>query len=325
MKCIYSLLFIFGLTLVSAQEKQPFIFRWQNKSTKKNASRHIQHDTLVKTSEATIHISYSNYANKPYLLLIHGMGHNGRSNWYNQIKFLSQNFNLIVPDLIYFGESTSQINDMSVEFQVKQLHEALKKLSLNSKLNIMGFSYGGLTSALYNELYHEEVNTLIIIDGPVKFFSGQMADSMAQSIGVKNMNQIIVPQDLKEFSAMQKAVLSGKIPAGKRMKRKIIRYFFLPSKEIRIKQLNYLIENQVTYQSYNYNLDRTPTLLIWGAKDGVVPLYVGKKLHEHFPKTTTLIIYPNAKHDAHFSETKKLNKAVTKFILEDTGNITQKN
>lgn len=325
MKCLYSLLFIFVFTLVSAQDKQPLIFRWQDKSTKKNVARHIQHDTLIKTLQATIHISYSNSPDKPYLLLLHGMGHNGRSNWYNQIKSLSKTFNLIVPDLIYFGESTSSATDMSAEFQVNQLHEALSVLSLNTKLNIMGFSYGGLTAALYNELYHQDVNKLIIIDGPVKFFSGQMADSMAQSIGVKNMNQIIVPQDLKEFRAMQTAVLSGKIPAGKRIKLKIIRYFFLPSKELRINQLNYLIEHQLTYQSYNYNLDKTPTLLIWGGKDGVVPPSVGVNLNHAFPKTTTLIIYPKAKHDAHFSEAKHLNKTITKFILEDSGNITQKN
>ena len=58
-------------------------------------------------------------------------------------------------------------------------------------------------------------------------------------------------------------------------------------------------------------------MLIWGAKDGVIPVSVGIKLHNAFPNTTQLIIYPNAKHDAHFSETKKLNRAIVNFLTKN--------
>jgi pimeloyl-ACP methyl ester carboxylesterase len=78
--------------------------------------------------------------------------------------------------------------------------------------------------------------------------------------------------------------------------------------------MSYMIEHQLAYQNYNYNLDKTPTLLIWGGKDGVVPPSVGMALNKAFPSTTQLIIFPKAKHDAHFSQTKELNKAVIEFL-----------
>jgi len=274
----------------------------------------LHHDTLLKTSEATLHINYNNDNIKPYLLLLHGMGANARSNWYNQIKPLSKEYNLIMPDLIYFGESTSLTQNVSVEFQAQQIHEAILKLGITTKINVMGFSYGGLTAAMYNEFFHDNVNKLIIIDGPVKFFSGEMADSLAKCIGVNCMNNVIVPTTIQEFDGMQKAVMSSPFPMTKKLKRKIITHFFEPTKEIRNKQMNYLIEHQSTYQNYTYNLDKTPTLLIWGGKDGVVPASVGISLNKAYPHTTKLIIYPNAKHDSHFSETKNLNKAVIEFI-----------
>jgi pimeloyl-ACP methyl ester carboxylesterase len=311
---LVTLVFIFLYSSAISQAKVPAMFRWQDKQAKKHVKKYLHHDTLIQTSEATLHITYNNDTAKPYLMLLHGMGANARSNWYNQIKPLSKGYNLIMPDLIYFGESTSSTQNVSVEFQAKQIHEAILKLGITSKINVMGFSYGGLTTAIYNELFHDQVNKLIIIDGPVKFFSGEMADSLAKSVGVKNMNNIIVPTTIQEFDGMQKAVMSSPFPMTKKLKRKIIAHFFEPTKEIRNKQMNYLIEHQTTYQNYTYNLDKTPTLLIWGGKDGVVPLSVGVSLNKAFPNTTKLIIYPKAKHDSHFSETKKLNKAVIQFI-----------
>ena len=44
-----------------------------------------------------------------------------------------------------------------------------------------------------------EIIKLIIIDGPVKFYSGEMADSLANVVGVKTMKNVIVPSTIKEF------------------------------------------------------------------------------------------------------------------------------
>ena len=188
------------------------------------------------------------------------------------------------------------------------------KLNVTAKINVMGFSYGGLTTAVYNQLYPAEVNKLVIIDGPVKFFSSHVADSLALVAGVPSMTNIIVPQNLDDFRAMQKAVISKKIPMTRHLKLKIIRYYFSPALKQRQLQLNYLTDHQNIYQDYNYNLDKTSTLLIWGAKDGVVPPSVGEKLHERFPNSTRLIIFKKAKHDSHFRYPKKLNKEVVKFL-----------
>lgn len=298
-----------------AQEKsEPLIFRWQDKYAKKQIHKYLEKDTILKTSQAQIHIHYTKKEGQRYLLMLHGMGANARTNWGSQIKTLSKDFNLIMPDLIYFGESSSASQNFSVEFQAQQINEAILKLNINEKINVMGFSYGGLATAMYNELFHDQVKKIIIIDGPVKFFSGSMADSMAQIVNVKNINNVIVPTTISEFNSMKKAVMSRGFPASRNLKRKLLKYFFLPTKAIRDMQMNYLLEYQTTYQAYNYNLDKTPTLLIWGEKDGVVPLSIGQNLHKAFPSTTQLLVFPKAKHDAHFREYKKVNKAVLDFL-----------
>jgi pimeloyl-ACP methyl ester carboxylesterase len=297
-----------------AQTKTPFIFRKQEKFVTKHINRYLKKDTIIETSGAKIHIHYANRVNKPFLLLLHGMGANARSNWFKQVGYLSKHFNLLVPDLIYFGESTSEEANYSPEFQAEQIRQVLKRLNIADSVHVMGFSYGGLVAAVYNELFPSEVNKLVIMDGPVKFFSGQMADSIARVSGASNITSLLVPQTVNEFKALQKAAVSRKILTSKKFKRKIVAHFFTPSLATRQQQVNYLITNQTLYQGYNYNIDVTPTLLVWGAKDGVVPLSVGQSLNINSPKTTQLLIFKKAKHDAHFRYSKTVNKAVVNFL-----------
>jgi pimeloyl-ACP methyl ester carboxylesterase len=309
------ILFLFISHTILAQTKQPMMFRWQDKHARKHLKKYIAHDTLIKTSAAVLHISYNTKPGKPYLLMLHGMGANARTNWSSQIGPLSEQFNLILPDLIYFGESTSASNNYSVEFQVEQIHEALLSLGMSESLDVMGFSYGGLVAATYNGLYREQVKKLVIIDGPVKFFSSRMADSLAKSVGIDRINNLIAPTTPAEFDGMLKAVISSTaFPATKRLKRKIIRFFFTPTKAIRDRQMDYLAQHETYYQGYDYKLDKTETLLIWGEKDGVIPVSVGKALHAAYPQTTRLLLFPRAKHDAHFKERKALNVSVIDFL-----------
>lgn len=315
MRALFFIAALFSLcTIVTAQEKTPFIFRVQQKMAEKNMHRYTRYDTIVATPDARIHFYYSNEQDKEYLLLLHGMGVDAKSNWFRQVAYLSKHYNLILPDLIYFGRSTSGITDYSVEFQVNQIHDAMRLLGINGKINVMGFSYGGLAAAVFNELYPWDVDKLIIVDGPVKFYSSEIADSLAKSCNVESMTQIIVPQNVGDFNAMKKAVISKRIPFTRGLKKKIVRYYFVPTAATRMRQINYMVEHQADYQAYDYNFDKTPTLLLWGGKDGVIPAYVGQKIHARFPETTELYIYKKAKHDTHFRCARKLNKRVVKFL-----------
>jgi pimeloyl-ACP methyl ester carboxylesterase len=313
-KTVLYILFISSFFSLVSQTKIPAMFRWQDKYATKNIHKYVKGDTLINTSNAVIHLHYSKDNTKPYLLMLHGMGANARTNWGSQLKELSKHFNLILPDLIYFGESTSASNNYSIELQVEQIHEALMKLGVTSKINVMGFSYGGLTAAMYNQLHQSEVIKLIIIDGPVKFYSGELADSLANLVDVKTIKNLIAPITLADFDGMQKAVMSKKFPMSKKLKLKLLAHFFSPTKTIRDAQMDYLFLRQKIYQHYNYNLELTQTLLIWGQKDGAVPISVGNNLHKAFPNTTQLLVFSKAKHDAHFRNSKQLNKAVIEFL-----------
>lgn len=308
------LLFILCCGSCLAQEQAPLIFRQQEKYVNKIIHRHLKTDTIVETSEASIHLYFATTSNKQYLLLLHGMGANAASNWFKQIPYLSKHYNLIAPDLIYFGKSTSKSNDFSPEFQAKQINELMRKLNITGPIHVMGFSYGGLVAAVYNQLFHDNVEKLIIIDGPVKYFSGQMADSCARFFGASGIAALLAPQTIKDFNSLKRAALSRNMPIPKGIKKKLIAHFFAPYVDIRKQQIDYLFRYQQRYQNYNYNFPSTSTLFVWGAKDGVVPLSVGKALNAAYPAKSQLLVFKKAKHDAQFRYSKKLNKAIADFL-----------
>jgi pimeloyl-ACP methyl ester carboxylesterase len=307
-------LFIFNRSCCFIHAQIPFVFQQQEKYVNKQIHRYLKKDTVIETSGAKIHINYSNNTDKPFLLLLHGMGANARSNWFKQVPYLSRYYNLLVPDLIYFGESTSKESDYSPEFQAMQLNQVIKVLNITGEINIIGFSYGGLVAAIYNQLFPDHVGKLVVIAGPVKFFSRKMADSAAFIAGASDITTLLVPQTLKDLKCLQKAALSKTIPTTKSFKKKLIAHFFTPYLDTRKRQISYLFANQLLYQNYNYNLNTTPTLLVWGSKDGVVPLSVGKSLNACFPKTTQLLVFKKAKHDVQFRYSNSVNKAIVEFL-----------
>ena len=91
------------------------------------------------------------------------------------------------------------------------------------------------------------------MDGPVKYYSTRISDSLANAVGVKNMTQILTPQTVEEFNSMEKAVIAKSFPLTNRMKRKMIKYYVMPNKSIKEKQMNYLTLYQGIYQNQKRN------------------------------------------------------------------------
>lgn len=82
---------------------------------------------------------------KPRLLLIHGFGPRGTWQWRSQIRPLAARFELIVPDLIFFGGSTSRSPARSEAFQAAALAGLLDVLGV-ARASVVGTSYGGFVA-----------------------------------------------------------------------------------------------------------------------------------------------------------------------------------
>jgi pimeloyl-ACP methyl ester carboxylesterase len=312
MKKIFLLSLLLSFQSVAQEEIQEWWFTRKGHKrgcdiAKKNGLR----DTIVQVSSGSLYLwSPSKYdASKPNLVMIHGMGINGISQWQNQIEAFS-GFNLFIPDLMGYSSSKTQSVEYSPEFQVRSIHEAIRKMGVKGKLNLAGFSYGGLITATYHYLYEPEIEKIAICDGPVKYFNSHIADSITKARNLENYEYIISPRNKEEATQFFDATYSGSTYFRNRwIDKHMIKYIFLVNQEIKRKQMDYLREFEKDYTSLDYHFSSDKVLFLWGGEDGAIPLCVGENLAKEY-KEARFHVIPKAKHDAHLKHTDEFNRVL---------------
>ncbi|GAB2290655.1 hypothetical protein Dimus_024931 [Dionaea muscipula] len=80
---------------------------------------------------------------KPDLVLIHGFGVNTTWQWVGSICHLTADFNVYVPDLVFFGESRTTRPERTVGFQAECVMRVLEANEVRKVRAVVGLSYGG--------------------------------------------------------------------------------------------------------------------------------------------------------------------------------------
>ena len=108
-----------------------------------------------------------NSNSKNTIILIHGLGVNGDS-WKYQIDILIKaGFRLIIPDLLGFGLSKYQNEEISILNTCKDINKILKSLNIEDA-SIIGLSLGGVIAMQFANMYPKTVNNLVIINSFAK-------------------------------------------------------------------------------------------------------------------------------------------------------------
>ncbi len=112
-------------------------------------------------------LNYKIYGEGYPLLIIHGL-FGSLDNWLTFTKNASNNFKVILVDLINHGNSP-KTNYFNIDLMVKDVNETLESLKIN-ELNIMGHSLGGKVAMKYACLFPSKVNKLCVVDIAPKLY-----------------------------------------------------------------------------------------------------------------------------------------------------------
>jgi pimeloyl-ACP methyl ester carboxylesterase len=136
----------------------------------------------------------------PPMLVLHGFGGDALSTWRPQLKALSAERTLILPDLLWFGQSHSSAAP-GLDAQASALATVLRAEG-HARVDAMGVSYGGFVLFKLGVLHPALLNQVIIVDSPGPVFTLDDEAALLDRFGVKDPEEIFIargPEDVKRL------------------------------------------------------------------------------------------------------------------------------
>ncbi|KAJ1284464.1 hypothetical protein BS78_03G206300 [Paspalum vaginatum] len=143
------------------------------------------------------------------VVLVHGFNADGIVTWQFQMGALAKHYDVYVPDLLYFGGTTSPSANRSPGFQADCLAKALRKLGVGT-CTVVGFSYGGMVSFKLAEAHPDLVRSLVV-SGAVPALIDSISETTLERIGVKSSAELLLPESVKGIEALLSIVTYRKL------------------------------------------------------------------------------------------------------------------
>ncbi|PWA48748.1 Alpha/beta hydrolase fold-1 [Artemisia annua] len=137
---------------------------------------------------------------KPAVLLVHCFAMDGIFIWFAQVLALTRNYSVYVPDLLFFGGSTTDRTERSVSFQAEFLAKGMEILGVE-KVNLVGLSYGGIVGFEMAKLYPKLVHSLVVT-GSVTELTESISQESLKLSGVSSWADMLLPETMEGFKRM---------------------------------------------------------------------------------------------------------------------------
>ncbi|MEM8534560.1 MAG: alpha/beta hydrolase [Chloroflexota bacterium] len=230
-----------------------------------------------------VSITYEVAGDGPPIVLIHGIA--GSSRWWSHnVKSLAQYFRVYVIDLVGFGASQNT-HPFVLEEAATLLVQWMDHLEIDQAAFI-GHSMGGFVVAELAADCPDRVSQLVLVDAaaiPFDIHVGQQSSNILHAM--KYIPWRFLPVLLADTYRAGPATL---FKASYELLKADIR-----SKLVTI---------------------HTPTLVVWGEYDWLVPLQVGKQLCRYIPGTQQLVTIKKAGHNPMWDRPAAFNQTIIDFL-----------
>lgn len=216
------------------------------------------------------------------LILLHGTS-SSLMTWDETTAMLKSDRRVIRLDLPAFAlTGPNKQNDYSLEYYVAFVREFLNKLKID-KCILIGNSLGGAITWHYALAYPDQVHKMVLIDAagyPIDFSKGSLAFTLAKIPLVKNILKYVTPRSIVEKSL--KDVYGDKTKVTEEL---IDLYHDMSLREGNRAALIARFSKPFADKHQFITTIQTPTLIIWGALDQLIPLKYGIQFDQDLPNS----------------------------------------
>jgi pimeloyl-ACP methyl ester carboxylesterase len=244
----------------------------------------------------------------PPLLLLHGFGGTGLSTWLPQLV-LSDAHTLLIPDLLWFGESDSS-SPPALSAQVDVLLAWMDSLALE-KADVAAVSYGGFVALQMVAQRPEIVGRVVMVDSPGPFFSPEDQQAFCERIGVGSPAELFIPDTAEGVQRLLGVALAHPPRLPKWVARDLLGSYLSAHPEEQEALLDELV--RIRAERGTDAMPMPPEMLvIWGENDPIFPVAIAEKLAAH--AGADLHVFPGAAHTPSIDTPDAFNAVVRGFL-----------
>lgn len=251
----------------------------------------------------------------PVLLLIHAFGASVEI-WQHNIEPLAKFYRIYAIDLVGFGRTDKREGTYTPILMVQFINDAMTALNLE-KVTLIGLSMGGGLSILYTLSFPHKVDKLVLIDsaglGKEIIFSmrlmslpflGEFITKPSEKMAYLFFKPTVFnPSQLKgQFTDIYYELFS--LPGAQMAMLKVLRSGCT---------IFGLKKNVLNETMMNLHRITSPTLIIWGKRDAIVPLNQAYYAKEKIPDSK-LHIVEQCGHMPNFEKPDEFNQVVLDFL-----------
>ena len=254
----------------------------------------------------------------PPLLLLHGISDESAS-WHPVFGRLAQDHTVIAPDLLGHGESDKPRADYSVAAFSNGMRDLLDVLDVD-RATVVGHSLGGGVAAQLAYQYPERVDRLVLVStGGVARDVSPVLRAAAAPLAEAGMWPLMVPgtNEVARWALRLLGAVGLDLGRDADEIARVLRG--MPDPERRgafTRTLRAVVDRRgqlVTMLDRAYLARDMPMLIVWGDRDGIIPVAHAHRAHAAIPGSL-LSVYEGAGHFPHHSDPDRFVDEITDFV-----------
>jgi pimeloyl-ACP methyl ester carboxylesterase len=262
--------------------------------------------------------AYVMYGQGPAVLLLHGIGDNADT-WRPVIGELAEHHTVIAPDLLGHGYSDRPRADYSIAGYACGMRDLLSVLDIE-RVSVIGHSLGGGVGMQFAYQFPERCERLVLMSsGGAGRQTNQILRFLATP-GAEGVLPLLTVPGARQCAAMVMFALRvfgtdiGRDTAD--LARLIEAFPDRTARSAFLRTLRGTVDRHgqvITMLDRCYLAEGVPTLLIWGARDAIIPVAHGRVLNAAMTGSR-LEVFPDAGHFPHHSDPDRFLALVREFL-----------
>jgi len=268
--------------------------------------------------DATVHY-YDGGPSDPIgtVLLVHGFGAEAVWQWEPQVRALTRaGYRVLVPNLLWFGQSTSANRDFSVNHQLQTITALLDHTAIHRVDAVVGISYGGLLAFGLAAELPSRVGGLVIIDSPGPVYTDDDYAGLLSRFGVESPGPLLVPEHHDGITALVGLAYYKPPPTPAWLRKQILSTLYMTDRQEKVALLEDMVSDMDALRSRDWQV-AAPTLLLWGDEDPVFPLEIGHRLSDWMGDGARLEVIQKARHAPQLEHPRAVNALLLEFLVQN--------